>query len=71
MRFNSIADAIKHYSNEQYALNNLTPYGSLALETGQIPLNTNYINPTPSSFVTYGKSIWGIGQITNISKPII
>ena len=71
MKFTSLSEAIKFYSREDEAVTNVSPYSSLAAELKIIPQNTNYINPPVPNVITYGQSIWGIGRITEISKPQI
>ncbi len=71
MKFVSLSEAILHYSGSQSSGTNYAPYGSLAAETGQMPLNTNYLTPDPANVIRYGVTIWGQNKIIEISKPTI
>lgn len=71
MKFSSLSEAILYYTSARQAAPEYSPYGSFAAEDKQVPLNTSYISPNAPNVITYGKSIWGLGKITNISKPIL
>ena len=71
MRFDSLSEAINYYVVGSNPLTNLSPYSSLSDETSLIPNNTNSLKPQGPNVLVYGTSIWGIGQIIDISKPII
>ena len=69
MKFNSLSDAIRYYAFSANPLSEAAPYGSLANEVLNIPINVNAINPSSPNVVIYGQSIWGIGQIIDIPSP--
>ena len=71
MRFTSLSDAIRYHTHSQNSIDNVAPYGSLAVESQQIPLNTNYFNPESPNVMTYGKTLWGTGIIIDIENPIL
>jgi len=72
MRFNNLSEAIKYHSQTMSKTDNIAPYGSFAAEISQVPvLNTNYIEPQSPEAMTYGVTLWGLGKITDISKPIV
>ena len=71
MKFTSLSEAIRFYQTRDVDLSSVSQYSSLASELQIIPQNTNYFNYPTSNAITYGKSIWGIGKITDISTPEI
>lgn len=71
MKFVSLSEAILYYGGNQSSGTNYAPYGSLAAETGQIPLNTNYLTPDAPNVIRYGVTIWGQSKIIDVSKPIL
>ena len=71
MRFDSLSQAINYYVIGSNPLTNLPPYSTLSGETSVIPNNTNAVQPAGPNALVYGQSIWGIGKIIDISKPII
>jgi hypothetical protein len=71
MKFTSLSEAIRFYSREDEAVSNVSPYSSLAAELRIVPQSANYINPPAPAVLVYGKSIWGIGKVIEISKPQI
>lgn len=71
MKFSSLSEAILFYSRTQTGMDNLPPNGSFIVQTAQYPPNSNYQQPPAPDVITYGKTIWGIGKISSISKPTI
>jgi hypothetical protein len=71
MKFTSLSEAIKFYQTKEVDLATISPYSSLASELQLVPQNTNYIDYPAPNVITYGKSIWGIGKIIDISTPEI
>ena len=69
MRFESLSEAILYYAAMKNPMGNAAPYGELSMETEQQPQNLNNFQANDPSGLVYGKSIWGIGAIINISKP--
>jgi|688.fasta_scaffold136035_2 hypothetical protein len=71
MEFQSLSEAVRYFSKVQTGLIDLPPNSTLAVQVNQIPPTTNYLTPEPVNAITYGKTIWGVGKITDISRPII
>ena len=71
MKFSSLSEAIRFYQTKDVNLSTISQCSSLAAELQLVPQNTNYIDYPAPNVITYGKSIWGIGKITDISTPEI
>ena len=71
MKFNSLSDAIRYYASSENALKDAAPYGSLANEVLNIPININPVEPFSPNVIIYGQSIWGIGKIIDIPSPLV
>lgn len=69
MKFNSLSEAIKYYAFTPNVLKDLSPYSEISYQVGKSPQNSLYVTPSSENVVTYGKSVWGIGMITDIDKP--
>lgn len=71
MKFSSLSEAILFYSRTQTGMDNLPPNGSFIAQTAQYPPNANYQPPASPVAITYGKTVWGLGVISSISKPTL
>ena len=71
MNFASLSEAIQYYASSPDTLNNLAPYSDISVQITKIPQNINFVNPSPPNVIIFGQSIWGIGQIIDIGKPLL
>ncbi len=71
MNFDSLSEAILYYSGAGPYGTNYPPYGELASQTGQMPLNTNYIQEALPNVIRYGVTLWGQSKIIEVSKATV